>query len=572
MIPISLNGGTFLRQTDFATVKGHLDSSNLFEFWHNNKEVTNFGMIDYFATKGYLPRQMSRLGQVERRPLDSHEFTYSYPTAQKEFYIVEDLSGTASPGAGGASFRVKFNHRKYDNLWILTPDPQLPMALIVTEDTIERDGDGWIYTLRLKTGDINGSAFPKELLAPGTKFFAVGTVDSEYNQTRSSIPEFTAGERQFMNFVGYSSQQLHYSITREAAKSTVPGKEMVAYDNFLQVIQTYQFKPGTLGYELSMMSPEQKQSFGGDVTAMYRTKYGGGMAERQMAKDALVNMWASKVEMLGMGLLAQNVEMDAYYGSGGTINVDGRTTAKANLGLFHQYMLGNTSDFNLAYLTKEYLETMVESRITGRMSFSPDMAGPEIVLKTGKGGLTVVHQFLSKLPNTTGLLWSTDGIIQGLGGDNRKLHFAAPRFNSWVSDSGIRFRVEYEPSLDPTEANERINPIIPFNSGGGGHRLSSYIFIIDDLMANNVDSDGSPNVCELIYRPDAELRRSYTNGKMAYPGSENADGTWHRYPGIAGFEVTLELRNKAYWLKDPTRSLVLKPINPFTGKPIFDYR
>lgn len=571
-IPISLNGGVFVRQVDYNTVKGHLDSSNVFEFFGNNKDVTNFGMVDFYATSGYMPTQASRLGSVERKFLDTHEFTYSYPTAQKEFYIVEDLSATDKAGISGSSFRIKMNHRKYDNLWVITPDPQLPVSLLITEDEIERDGDGWIYTVRMRGEGLDGKFWKKEFLAPGTKYFCIGTTDGEYNQTRSLIPEFSGGERQFASWVGYDGQQLHYSITREAAKSTVPNKSMVLYDQFMQTLQTYKFNPGTLGYELSLMTPEQKQSFNGDVTEMYRKSYGPANAERQMAKDSLLNLWASKVEMLGIQLLNQMVDTTAYFGSGGTYKIDGVNEVKSALGLFHQYMLGNTSNYNIGLLTKEFLETIVESRLVGKQQYSPDQAGPEVVLKTGKGGLGIVHKFIEKLPAQAGLLWSTEGIIKGIGGDNRRLGFDAPRFDRWVADSGIRYRVVYEPSLDPISANPIINPIVPLQSGVGGHHLSSYIFIIEDLAANNDSVDGGSNVYELFYRPDWEMRKSYTNGKLAYPGSEDANGNWHRQPGIPGFEVTLELRNKAFWLKDPTRSLVLKPNNPFTGKPIFEYR
>ena len=39
---------------------------------------------------------------------------------------------------------------------------------------------------------------------------------------------------------------------------------------------------------------------------------------------------------------------------------------------------------------------------------------------------------------------------------------------------------------------------------------------------------------------------------------------------IPGFEVYLEKRFKAYRLIDPTKSLLIKPINPNTGKVIFE--
>lgn len=571
--PISLNGGTFLRETDYSVVRSSVDSTNLFEFWGGKKEMADLGMVDFFANSGFLPMQMSRMNTAKRVFLDTHDFKYSYPTAQEEFYILESFDTTGRAGIGGSTFKVKMNSRKYSNGWILTPDPQVPLAVVVTEDEITGNrSEGFIYTLRLVGQNLADRVWPAEFLRPGKRYYGTGTVDSEYNQTYSQIPEFGGGKREFMAMVGTSGQQLRYEITREAAKSTVPNSSLIAYDNFLKVVQTYQFAPGTLGYELSMLSPEQKQSFGGDVLAAYKANYKTeSQAEAAMARDTLVNLWAPKVEMLGVKLLTQMIETQAYYGPGGSIKFDGSTSATLPLGLFHQYMLGNTANYNINNFTLEMLEIMVTSRITGKMDYDPSQAGPEIVLKTGKGGLTVVHNLLSKRPSQDGLLWTVDNIVQGLGGDNRRLHYAAPRFNSWIAGNGIRFRVDYEPSLDPIEADNDINPIVPVNVGGGGYRLSSYIFIIDDLRANDVSTNGQPNIHEIYYAPDWELRQSYTNGKMAYPGTEQ-NGRWHRATDHPGFVTTLEMRNKAYWLADPTRSLVLKPLNPKTGKPIFDYR
>lgn len=562
-----------MRQTEYATVKSSLDSSNVFEFWGNNKSVTDFGMIDYYATKGYMPMRAARMKSVERVFIDTNEFTYSYPTAEKEFYVLEDLSGTDKPGIAKSKFRVKFNCDKYDNLWVITPDTQLPVALYITEDEIERDGDGVIMTLGLLGENVDARHWSKELLAPGTKYFGTRTLHTEYNQTFSGVPKHGGGKREFMAWVGYDDQQLHYSVTRQAAKSVVPVSGLKNYDDFQQVIQTYEFMPGTLGYDLAMLTPEAKQSFNGDIAAAYRAAHGGSstMAERAMAKDSLLNVWAPKIEMLAMQLLNQMVDEAAYYNPGGTVSVDGVTDAKMALGLFHQYMLGNTSNYNIGHLTKEFLETMVISRIQGKEPYSPDGMGPEVVLRTGKGGLSVVHNFLSKLPSQAGLVWSTDGIVQNIGGNNRNLHFATPVFNSWMSAAGVRFRVEYEPSLDPETANHITNPVVPVNNGVGGFRLSSYIFIVDDLSANN-SNGGQSNVCEILYRPDYQLRRWFINGQLAYPGSENSDGGWAAASNHAGFESFMALKNKAFWLKDPTKSLVLKPLNPFTGKPIFEYR
>ena len=44
-----------------------------------------------------------------------------------------------------------------------------------------------------------------------------------------------------------------------------------------------------------------------------------------------------------------------------------------------------------------------------------------------------------------------------------------------------KLEFELAPGLDPIDANDHINPIVPLSNGTiGGHRLSSYMFIIED--------------------------------------------------------------------------------------------
>jgi hypothetical protein len=570
-LPISLNGGIYLRETDYATVRSSLDSSNIFEFFGNQSNVTDMGMLDFYANRGFMPVRAAKMANVKREFVKTNTWKYSYPMGQKEFYVVEDLSATDKPGVAGGKFRVKFNSKMYGNGWIITPDVQFPLSLLITEDEIERDGDGWIHTLKMVGENITQKHWKKDFLKLGTKYFGRTTVHTEYTQTFADIPEYGGAKREYLMHVGTSDANLKYEVTRTAAKSMVPTSGFKSYDEYQSVIQTYEFAPGTLGYNLSMLSPQEQQTFNGDVAMMYKKRYGKD-AEYAMSQDApLLNVWQPKIEYLGATLLDQMVDNEAYYGSGGTINFDGRTDTKMPLGLFSQYMLGNTSNYNIGFMTKENFESHITSRLIGHEQFSPDGNGPEVVVRTGKGGLAQVHNFLKDQPKEYGLEWDSTGIIQGTGGNNRNLAFMAPRFNRWMSASGVRFRVEYEPTLDPIEASDIVNPMVTVNNGVNGLRLSSYIYIIDDLSSNNTGPDGS-NICEVLYEPDYQLRRWWENGQLAYPGTESQGGGWGGSARHPGFVVYMALKHKALWLKDPTKSFMLKPINPATGVPIFEYR
>ncbi len=102
-----------------------------------------------------------------------------------------------------------------------------------------------------------------------------------------------------------------------------------------------------------------------------------------------------------------------------------------------------------------------------------------------------------------------------------------------------------------------------------GHRLSSYMFIIDDLTAQN------DNIHEVVYGPDRDFNHFYVNGRMNYMDNPNLSSSrggpyQSSGPGIPGFEVYIEKRHKMYWVKDPTKSLLIKPYNPRTGRPLFE--
>jgi hypothetical protein len=93
------------------------------------------------------------------------------------------------------------------------------------------------------------------------------------------------------------------------------------------------------------------------------------------------------------------------------------------------------------------------------------------------------------------------------------------------------------------------------------------MFFIEDLAAG---MDGA-NVKELLYGPDYDVWGMYENGRLAYPGSPTTGGRHAGSRTNPGFSVFLHQRSKGYHLVDPTRSLVIRPFNPETGRPLFGH-
>lgn len=564
-IPILNQNGVFLRQTRLDT-RFHIDSSDLFTMKNGNAPIMDLGMVGLFANQGFLPKSVGSFNIRPRRVYSpTNEFKWSHPTSAPEWRLLEDLSFDQEPGRAGAKFRLKFNSRRYDNGWVITPDPQISAHLVVTPDEIVGNpADGYIYTVQLKSFGSNDKGFPKDLLRPGNSWYGLSTVDSEYNQVYSSVPEFSTGKREFMGVVGCTGSQIQYSVTEKASRGTIGKDKQLAYDQYLDVIESFMFKPGTLGYDFSRLSPEEKQQI--DITNMYQRSYGRS-AETRMGDDTILSGWVPKVEAIATALMGQMVETEAFYGSGGLVDYDGKTKAQSILGLFHQLMLGNTHDFNPQFLTLERFEAAMTSALEGKIDYSPYQEPVTIEIRTGRGGLGLIQNLLDRLPANHGLFWTTDNIIEGLGGNNSTLFFNTPRFTHYKMRNNMAIlKFVYEPSLDPATANDQINPFLPLNNGVGGNRLSSYMFIVEDLSGNTEEG----NVLEIMYEKDFGIKKFVEQGRLAYPGMSNG-GVHMGITSNPGFSVQFLQNHKGYHLLDPTKSLIMRPINPNTGKPIFNY-
>lgn len=555
--PLVINNGVYLRTTEYNTTS-HMDSADLHNLNRGRAGVTDLGVVTPFVTTGFLlnPQLYTFSGMGKNRvEVDGHTYTFKHPVAERPFYIVEDLSGTDRPGIGGEKFKLKFNTKKYDNGYVLAYDMHDPMHFLVTEDEIVKDGDGFIYTLRLKTTGSNSKWAPKEMLAPGTVFFPVTTIETEFSQLYSSIPEFSGGMREYFNHVGYTRAQLHYSVTRDAGKGKIHHNCLLHLDQLKEVIEMYSFREGSLGYDLNL----QGQSPLGAYTAKY-----GSKGEKQMMSDIVERAWVPKVDAIATSMLEMFVETEAIFGSGGTIEWDGKGRYQTALGLFHQLNMGNTHSFNLYNFTLTKFEYILANQLKDKVE---PFSGNVIKIATGRGGYAWVKNQLRGLPSSFGMVWSADNYVQGANksGTNQDLHFASPDFVSYDMANGYG-RVEFvlNPALDPVDANEKVNPMVPVSNGIGGHRLSSYMFIITDITQQ--DSD---NVIELVYGPDWDTEKSVIVGKLPYMGQARMNGAYQRSNSHPGFQVMLEKRHKAYFLKDATKSLLIKPINPYTGRPIF---
>jgi hypothetical protein len=560
--PLVLTNGTFLQSSDRQSYS-HLDKAHALHQNAGKEHIHDLGVLEPYITSGYLAKPLLydfTNQTINREYVDGHVFKHSHPIEDEPCYIMEDISGTDKPGIDNEKFKIKVNSNKYGSTYVLAADFHSPHQMLVTEDPVVEDGDGYILTVRRRGVGQADKHYPKELLRPGTKLFPVTTMHTEFAEKYADIPTPAGGVREYMNTVGYTRANLHYSVTREAAFSKMSANVQAGLADYRRVIEAYTFAKGTLGYSMSMTGSGKAKNM---LTTAYKQKY-GKKSESQLKQDIIKKAWIPEIELLGAAWIKNLVEQEAIWGVGGLIDLDGKTKAQSSIGYFQQLNMGNTHVYNIPGMTLQKLEFIIASRIKGKVT---PFSGNVITLKCGQGALQLIKNQLNKLPSRSGMVMQANDYIEGIGkNNNQSLKWTNPNIDSWEMENGLgTIKFELAAGLDPIDANDFINPIVPLSNGTlGGHRLSSYMFIIDDITS------GTDNVLELVYGNDWDMTHSVHQGKLAYPGNENGKGSWQRGSNHPGFEVYMEQRHKAYFVKDVTKSLLIKPINPFTNKPIYE--
>ena len=566
--PLVLQNGIYMRSTEF-NMQSHIDAAHVTSVNAGKEEITNLGIIKPFITTGYMGLSNTiRFGEggVNRIFSNGHIYSMSQPLTAREFYVLELITKRDQLGRGGEEFQVKFNTRRFDNLWVITPDPNTGLDFLITTKEIVKDGDGWIYTLVIDGVNAADRSVEAIYFQPGSKFFGKYTYDAEYNQTYSSLPDVEGGMREYFNFVGQTSSQIHYSVTREAAVMPVSTQTVHLLDKYREIVEIMEFAPGTLGYNVSNASPEIKRALNNNPLNMYVEKYGKN-AEKRFVDDLVGTAWVPAVEALAIATLQKMVHTMAWYGTGGKVQIDGKTQGNNPLGMWFQLAMGNRHIMNPYDFSLQTFEAIVTSRLVDRQE--PYKNEKVFTVRTGRGGYANATHQISKLPAQLGVLMdaSSTNFVQGFGGDNAHLKVATPTYDMYRMRNGYGWlKFEIDPALDPVVANDITNPVLPYTNQIGGSRLSSYIYIIEDLMG----AYQSDNVCEIVYKHDWDIRGSVNQGNLAYMGAPTfKGGMWQRSSNHPGFEVIFQQRHKAYVIKDTTRALTIVPLNPFTNKPIF---
>lgn len=549
-----LYNGIFLQTKEFSAETHHLDTGHLLKMnagmGDRYADSTDLGMITPWITTGYMERNglfdmINTNSGVRRVMVDGHVARYQYPIGSQPTKVLEDISGTDTPGIDGSAFKIRLNKR-FGNSAIITPDKFMQVELVVTpEEIYGNEATGYVHTVKMNTTNSKYKYFPKEFLQPGIVYIRSGSILGEYSKTYDTMPAITAGHREYYLTVGEGAANKTFSVTRDAAYSKIAGPVVKSIAEYRRVIEMYQFAPGSPASDAVMRNESP-------IGLYMKGGISKDAAMAAMKADIVKKAWIPQIEALAMKEVERDVDFYAVWGSGGTMKIDGKTEVNLPVGLFHQFNLGSFAGYNIPKFDLGRLEALLTSRLKDRMDPYGRM---EITIGTGLGGLKIAREQIREKFKGMNFLTKEDRYVSG--SDNQKLFLDTQNFMSYRWEFGI-INFTHVPALDPIAANDINNPMYL------GHRLSSYIFIIDDL------SGEGGNVEELVYGPNWDFNHFYTNGRLDYETMGEGRRPFQGNKDIPGFEVFVEKRFKAYRLVDPTKTLIIKPFNPYTGKMIFE--
>lgn len=539
--PLVLNNGIYLQTRQF-NADMHFDAEHVM-----NMNVTagakgmdpyNMGVIRPWIMTEYLARPdmwgMINFGK-NRKYIDSHQWKWQTPIGAKDAQVMEDISFVDRPAVDGQTTKLKLSKR-FGNSAILTADKYSGVAVIVTADEVIQDGDGWIHTVRLTGSNIKDKWVPKDWLVVGTTWFKLGSAIGQYSQNYDELTNLEGGMREFYMYTGSQLKaNKHMTVTRDAAFGQVSSGLNYTLNDALQVMEMVQFKPGSPGYDVSLQGRHPLEVYKGDKKAM--------------GNDVLFKNWIPRIEALALSEIEKEIDVMKFWGPGGNTIVEGRSTGYLPLGLYHQLDNSHKYIYNIGTMSPKKIETYVTNLLRDREL--PYNDSRVITVETGLGGYKQMIDQLSKLPLQSGMITNSNEFINGKGGLNRDLQFSF-EVNSFVTPHGIiKFKINH--AFDPTQASELENPMV------NGYRLSSYMYVITDITSS------MDNVYEIVYEPDMDFNLRVTVGRMNYMNAPTRSAYYSSNNG-PGWEWYAEKRYSSLWISDTSKTLLVKPINPKTGR------
>lgn len=469
------------------------------------------------------------------------EYSFEIPKGQELPFIVEDVEpSNTEKGAGGESFKLKFNKKFVSHGAVITYDKTNGVELIVTDDPIEPTSDGHVvYTVKLRNADF-APYLDNKFLTSETKWFRGTSSYGEFAQDYDEVMA-EAGAQFLYQTVGNEDAGFQYSVSSRAdqmmrAGLIAPGAAAV---NAIFNIDYSKFERDDV--RTAQNIDQIKSILGGE---------GFAAAQRE---GAITKAFTTKIETAGIKKMIADNEYDMMWGKGAAVETSYGETLRQSLGLWQQLNNSYVHTYNIKSFRISMFQSLLENFFRGKIDITGPDPDQEVIVQTGKGGFKLVMpQLKAEALGQEGLIVNASdiGAIRKDGASPYELTYGYG-FTSYTIPFLAKVKFVYNAAFDPVEASNIVNPWVD------GYRLSSYSFIIFDITQGKSD-----NIVLLKKKWDNDMRWWYENQKCDYlgrkTGFQSSGGNW-------GYKVKMTYPKTAVFVKDPTKVLKVVAINPYTG-------
>jgi hypothetical protein len=532
-----LNNAQIIGQTEFTP--GRFTDTNW--IYTNIKKDANTvykGLLRLWNQRSIVNTPLLNLTELKNNVMYTNgvggKFRFTIPYEIGLPTIVEDLEpDNDKPGLDGQKFRIKLtNDAQFNNTDRITADYRDGIELFITEEPIEEESDGTVYTVTIVGRNRRGSYYPKNWLQAGTQYMKVANSNSEYDTQKSGITNKSGFMELELSIAGG-----HRSVTHH----------ITGYASMLQLDES---RDPRLSFINSRISEARAVTLYGNIDTNGRVIPG-------------TVSWQNTIEVLLRAEMEKMTDTDLMWGKGGFFEGSGGRQIHTDAGLYEQMRNGNRYIYNTISL--DYIENII-ANLYSKSGVPVEKRRTQIM--TGTGGLLQIQKELEEKYKMIPFL-TTAADVGVLQGDRMNLSFGY-RFTGY--DSPIAGRIDWvlNPALDNLSENRNTDSMI------GQFPIESYTYMILDVTdtttsniaarTNNVDyrvDDGFNNGANMVLIKPKDFTGLYwgyiigTHSPFGEAGMYGMQSVNHR----DGFEIWMK-SFASMWLKDVTRTLIIEKARP----------
>lgn len=516
------------------------DSNHLYNALGQNAFIDHLGLVTPFNQYGLVNTPILDMLNVKKSTMYLNnlegKFRFSQPFKRGLPYIVDTFytATLEQPGRAGSRFKIKLSEA-YSNGDVITTDLRNAPSLVVTEEEVVYEQDGWVHTVEIASQNKKHTSYPKKYLKPGSQYIKIDHAIDEYSTQGSSISNMRLGWMELEANLGSGERKVEHWVTMHGAVMA-----MAAQDKLKDRINR--------SYDLEKA----------DSVLMFYNKNAKGKTIPGSGS------WLPTIDAMVLSELFAMQEMSFMWGKGGEVSVSGRKKIKLGLGLYEQLRSGNRIPYSKGKLNLDLIDAAIANLYRGT---GIPVENRETTIDCGSGFLNEISKLieLKATSKNIGIINSDQlGIVSGKDPMNLRFgyRFTSLRFpNAGVVNFRYNAALDNEYGLRNTDGLYGQFPDYSF---------SAMIIDVTDSRATNsaqkfreadvrnlTDLNKDSNVYLVKPQAAADDYWGYYAGTVNPFGLNRTKGSTGHIPGRNGYGI-FAYNFGNVWVKDPSRTLLIE--------------